>query len=102
MMANCESFYTPIIDAESGRCIEDEMVSFITADMDRLANLNRKQIQIIILGTNDLRKKNVKAGQIIHYFRQILQKASFLKDCLVVLSGLIPSPKTDYYTKAEQ
>ena len=90
-------FSEPIFDSVSGREINDEVVALIRTDM---SSRSGRQVHIIIMGGNNIRSKGHPTF-IIPHFRSILEHSDSIKGCFVLVVGLLPSPKTDNFSKSQ-
>ena len=88
-------FHRPVYDAVGGRKLNHDVVTTIERDM---SSRFEKQVHILFLGGNNLRKKG-DPEHLILYFRAILEHAYAIPGCFVVLVSLLPSPKTDHISK---
>jgi len=91
-----EKYEEPVFHASSGLKITKELVKIIQNDMSE--NQNYSQIHIILLGGNNIRE-GWKPASVAQLLEQIILASKNAPNSLVILCGLIPSPKTEYKTK---
>ena len=94
-LENENRFLTPEFNAVSGQRINEDVVAVIKNDMD---SRSVRQIHIIIMGGNNIRSRG-HATEVIPFFRSIIEYATNISGCFVVIVGLLPSPKTDIDSK---
>ena len=101
MMGDNESYFTAIIDAESGRLLDFDFEKCVIYDIDRLNKLSRAQFQVIFIGYNNLQRFNTNPKEMIHFVRKIIQHSFTVKNCHIAIGGIFRCPKTDWKTKAD-
>ena len=77
VMQDITQYQTAIFDAESGRIIDDEIVTSIKNSMDWLDGKSKPSVLVIILGSNNLRR-NIRLTDILHCYEEILRHATTL------------------------
>ena len=77
VMQDITQYQTAIFDAESGRIIDDEIVTSMKNNMDWLDGKSKEFVLVIILGSNNLRR-NVQLTDILRCYEEILAHASQL------------------------
>ena len=81
----------PQINAFSGKELTAQIKERIVRNMDSF------QVHILLIGSNNIRRKG--DNQLLPRFQSIVQHASTLEKCHVVLCGFFPSPRTDKYSR---
>ena len=87
-------FLLPSYDAQGGRIIDQGLVDLIKSDMD--ARSGQPQVIILILGSNNLRDGGDPVS-VAEHFRNVVDHCRTVQRCHVVLTGVIPCPKTDVF-----
>lgn len=87
-------FTLPIIDIVQGKRISQEVVERIKEDAERSVAEGDRQLILLILGSNNLRKGG-DPQQVGLLFHQVTQHVVDLPGTHVVLTSPLPSPETD-------
>ena len=90
---NHPKFEKPITYGEGGAEINDEVVDFIKQKMT--ARAGTPTGYIFFLGSNNLRYNQQKPAKVTALFENILIHGAQIEGCHMVLSSIIPTPKTD-------
>ena len=90
-------FHWPSINAWGGRRFNDAAVADITANMDIQGRLDRPQVHVLMLGSNNIRNQN--DNQLSTRFEAVVQHAGGINNCHVVLCNYFPSPESDEHSK---
>jgi hypothetical protein len=92
-MASQARYLRPHFDAVSGRKISRRVVENIIAGINRDAGA--PQCVVIILGSNNLRRRSEGPEDIMPFFKSIVDHVSSIDQCHVVITSIIPSPATN-------
>ena len=84
----------PMIDARPGRLIDDNFYDELKADFDNLDTKPQPQINVILMGDNDIRTQAFKGGfRLYNTTQKIIDLHKETRHPLLVL-GVMPSPGT--------
>ena len=87
----------PRINAVSGGFICDFIIKKIISEIT--ANQNEKQIHILCYGDNDARKNKNTPKSFIRKIETLLSAVKNVKNCIIIVTSILPSPETDANTK---
>ena len=93
-----KNYFAPLYDCLGGREIDDDIILEIIKDMEYYAARGEPFIVIIILGTNNIRKKGC-ALDIMPHFLKLADRVAELPRVHLVINGMLPCPDTDEDTK---
>lgn len=95
---NQRRFLSPIVYAKPGGRMDQEFVNRIIQDIEE--NSPNPQIHVVILSSNNLRRPSFYTPEnVVELYSQLVGKVTQTTNVRFILSGIVPSPCTEPFSK---
>ena len=94
-----KKFFGPEINAKGGQELNNEIISKIVQNAKNLCRSGTPQVIIVLLGDNNLRNLNQPPNEYLKMIEDLLEQMQQISKCHLVLTSLLPSPKTNWKCK---